>query len=373
MSLLRVFVMLPRQLDAERWQERFAQGTVPDRTPYGYHFAEEMGAKVTFSRPTPTPKGPLGFLDKAVKRVLGFDLRHAWKNRDLLFSNNFDVIWTHTEYEHLAISALSSVFKKISPPVIAQSIWLIDEWNRLSSMKRYLYQHLLKRSAVATFHSPDNLAVARRLRLASRAELVCFGISLDSYPLQQPCLKFDAARPIRVLALGNDRHRDWKTLFEAVCARPEFELRVGSSKWPQALTAENIHVASMSQEQVRSAYEWADCVVVPLKKNLHASGLTAVLEAVASGVPVIATQTGGLQAYFDDDAVTYVAQGDATALRNAIKTFADEPSMAIQYAVKAQKQLSARDLTTRGFAQRHVLLSERLIKDVAPHSTYFLN
>ena len=365
MSLLRVFVILPRNLDATGWKERFAHGEVPDQSPYGYHFAEALGAKVTYSRTTPTPFGPLGFLDKAVKRLLGFDLRHAWMNRDLLHSKNFDVVWTHTEYEHLAIQALNLVLKKTGPPVIAQSVWLIDEWRRYWIPKKILYRYLLKNLTVATFHSPKNLAAAKQLQVAPRAELLLFGISLDSYPIQPPRQKFNSSRPIRVLSLGNDRHRDWTTLFDAVGGQSEFELRVGSTKWPSKLLATNVQVSAMSQEQIRSSYEWADCVVVPLKKNLHASGITAILEAVACGVTVIATQTGGLEAYFDDDAISYVEAGDAGALLSAVKSLANDPVQAVQFAANAQQQLVERELTTQGFAQRHVRLSERLIKDQA--------
>ena len=362
MKSMRVFVMLPRALDAMLWHERFDQGAVPDKTPYGYHFAEEMGAKITFSQPTATPGGILGFVDKAVKRLLGFDIRHAWNNRESLLGTRFDVVWTHTEYEHLAIAALRAIFRGTAAPVIAQSVWLIDEWDRFLSVKRQFYRFLLRHVAVATFHSPENRTIADSRRIVSPTELVLFGISLDSFPLRIPRLKFDSPRLIRVLALGGDRHRDWKTLFDALGGEPGIELRVGSSSWPHSLKADNIQASLMSHEQVRAAYDWADCLVVSLKDNLHASGITAILEAVASGIPVVATLTGGLQAYFDNDAIAYVAGANPVLLLEAIQAMAKNPSAALDRAVVAQEQLVTRELTTRGFALRHVRLSERLIK-----------
>lgn len=361
MKPLRVFVFLPRSLDAMAWKSRFVRGEVPDKTPYGYHFAEEAGALVSFSRPTATPGGLLGLIDKGVRRVLGFDLRHAWGNRTALTGTDFDVVWTHTEYEHLACAALRMLVARRGPPVIAQSVWLIDQWRRWSKARQAIYRMLLKRSAIATFLSPENASFAERLPLPLPCAFVLFGISLDAFPLNQPRVRFEAGRRIRVLALGNDRHRDWKTLFEALGGKADCELRVGSSTWPRAFTADNVCVGSMTQEEVRSAYAWADCVVVPLLSNMHASGITAILEAVSLGIPVIATRIGGLEAYFDGEAMAYVAPGDEQALRAAVRRVAAEPAWALGMAVAAQRELVERDLTTRGYAMRHVCLSERLL------------
>lgn len=363
---LRVFVMLPRHLDTLRWQQSFLQGTVPDKTPYGYHFAEELGAQLTFSAPTATPNGVMGLVDRAFKRLLGFDIRHVWQNRAGVLGNKHDVIWTHTEYEHLGIAALRWLMRKQGAPVIAQSVWLVDAWPKFWMPKQWLYRALLKKSAVATFHSTKNNAIAKATFTGTPTEVVQFGISLDSYPLQAPCIRFEPNRPVRVLALGNDRHRDWATLFEALGGLPEFDLRVGSGTWPKSFSATNTHAGSMKQAEVRAAYAWADCVIVPLKPNLHASGITAILEAVATGVPVIATLTGGLEEYVDDTGVHYVPLGNADAIRGAVRALAADAPAALERAINAQKQLVKRSLTSRGFAHRHVALSHRILQNATP-------
>jgi glycosyltransferase involved in cell wall biosynthesis len=360
--LIRVFVLLPRHLDVVAWQARFVRGEVPDRTPYGYHFAEELGASVTFSVPTPTPSGVLGLLDKAFKRLLGFDLRHTWRNRQAVFDGRFDVVWTHTEYEHLAVAMLRKLFSKQGVPIVAQSVWLMDEWSRFFWVKRTILRWLLKSTDVATFHSPLNLALAKQIGIASRQELVRFGISLDSYPLCEPVSRFAAGtRPIRVLTLGNDRHRDWSTLFAALGKVDDFELRIGSSTWPKAYGGKNIQSGPMTQSEVQAAYAWADCVVIPLKRNLHVSGLTTILESVALGLPVLATATGGMEAYFDSTAISYVPQGDQNALREAIINLSAHADKALLMAQNAQRQFVKLDLSTRGFAYRHMAISYELL------------
>src|SRR3569623_3286662 len=93
---LNVFVLLPRNLDVESWSSLYEQGLVPDRTPYGYHHAEAMGCALTWSRPTKTRRLG-GLLDRAAKKLHGFALQHAWRNRRAIFDPKVDVIWKQTE------------------------------------------------------------------------------------------------------------------------------------------------------------------------------------------------------------------------------------------------------------------------------------
>jgi glycosyltransferase involved in cell wall biosynthesis len=359
---LRVLVFLPRALDVEAWADRFARGEVPDATPYGYHFAREFGCELSFASPTPTWRGVAGLFDKAVKRVLGFDLRHVWSQRHLLDVQRFDAVWTHTEYEHLAIGLVRKLQARVCPPVIAQSIWLIDEWPRWSALRRWAYRRLMSGAEVATFHSPLNETEARRQGLAQSVAIVEFGISLDSYPLvrRELPVTLDDSRPIRVLALGNDRHRDWATLSQALGGNPRYELHIGSTSVAPALVKSNMTVGPMTQAQIVAEYAWADCVVVPLRFNQHVSGLTATLEGVAMGVPVVAARAGGLDHYFDDHALGYYRIGDADNLRQAVDALANEPGLARRRADAAQQRLTERQFTSRGFAWRHVQLSHRL-------------
>jgi len=100
---------------------------------------------------------------------------------------------------------------------------------------------------------------------------------------------------------------------------------------------------------------------VPLHENLHASGLTAVLEATARGVPVVATRAGGLDHYFDDDGIAFCAPHDAADLWRAIDALATQPDRRAAQVANAQQRLLARRYSSEGFAMRHVELSRRLV------------
>ena len=370
---LRVTVLLPRHLDVVAWSQRHARGEVPDATPYGYHHALQQGCSLSFSRATPTWPGALGLVDRALRKLLGFDLRHVWANRALLHPGRADVIWTHTEYEHLGVGLLRRLGVP-SAPIVAQSIWLVDEWSRWSGVRRRLVRWLMRDAEAATFHSPLNMVRARELDLGERQVIVDFGISLDSYPIatERPQAVLDGTRPLHVLALGNDRHRDWETLAQALGGRDGVELRIGSSHFPERLAQPNISAHPMTQAEVVANYGWADLVVVPLHENLHASGLTAVLEATARGVPVVATRAGGLDHYFDDDGIAFCAPHDAAGLWRALDALVTTPGRRAAQVASAQQRLLSRRFSSEGFATRHVELSRRLVgagHEPAPVST----
>ncbi|HTU54495.1 MAG TPA: glycosyltransferase [Acetobacteraceae bacterium] len=359
----KVFVFLAYVFDAEKWRKRVAQGEIPgmnDALPYGYHHAAGGGWSIEFSKDA--DEGAIGRLARrALMRVFGFDLIHAWHNRRSLLSAH--VIWTHTEREHLAALALFVLLgRRKRPKIIAQCIWLFDRWHRLSAPRRAVYRWLLSRADVVTTHSRSNLAIAREVLPASRSELLLFGCTCaeDLRPIHREPVH----RPIRVASLGGDMHRDWATHLSAFAGRPGFELRIGASRARLRVEEgmENVSVReARSVGEVRELYDWADIVVVPLKENRHVSGITVILEAVASGVPVVASDVGGLRDYFAEGEVCYVPAGDPVALRGAVRRLARDEERRAAMAAAAQRRLVEGRLTSQGYALRHRELSEEIL------------
>jgi glycosyltransferase involved in cell wall biosynthesis len=65
---------------------------------------------------------------------------------------------------------------------------------------------------------------------------------------------------------------------------------------------------------------------------------TKLLEYVAMGLPVIASDLATFRAHFDDEAITYVPGGDPDALADAIAAFAADPGRASRRAAAARRQ-----------------------------------
>lgn len=362
---IRVFVHLARGFGADRWRAKWERGEIiglNERLPYGYFWAEQHGCAIEYSQDA--PEGRLGqFLRLGLRWLLGFDFVHAWRNRRGI--RNAEIVWTHTESQHLAVLLLLIGCKPPHrPKIIAQSVWLFDAWARLWAPRRRLFARLMAGADALTVHSPANLLQARALFPRQRSELVHFGVSADGMT-RRPLRR--AHRPFRVLSLGNDRHRDWATLVAAIGASPGYELRIVAPRLSAALarTPNVTHVRPTAQDELLALYDWADLVVLALKPNLHASGITVVEEATVFGVPVVCTETGGLSAYFTEPEIRYVPPGDPERLREVIAALSRDDAERCRMVDRAQRRMVEAGLTSRGFARRHAELSRELVRPPA--------
>ncbi|HEX4210215.1 MAG TPA: glycosyltransferase family 4 protein [Candidatus Binataceae bacterium] len=327
--------------------------------PYGYHYAQGDGWSIVCSQDR-QENIAVELIRRALGFILGFDLVHAWRNRDALRSA--DVVWTHTEREHLAAALLLSLSRHRPPKLLAQCIWLFDNWGGLSTPKRALYRYLLSYADIITTQSPEDLNLARTLFPAQPAACILSG---GAVKWMRPPRKAPVHRPVRLAALGNDMHRDWHTLLRAFGGRSEYELVIASRKLARRhlRNAPNVRLASAETEaDVHQLYQWADIVVVPLKHNRHVSGITVIFEGIISGLPVVSTDTGGLRAYFSDDEIAYVPLNAPEAMRGMVDLLCADHARRLMMTANAQRRMLTGELTKQGYAKRHRNLTEDLLR-----------
>ncbi|MBW4473859.1 MAG: glycosyltransferase family 4 protein [Stenomitos rutilans HA7619-LM2] len=156
----------------------------------------------------------------------------------------------------------------------------------------------------------------------------------------------DKARPI--IASAGLELRDYKIL-AAATADLNVDVKIsGFSRdaVPLAKSFPKTLPANMS----RRYYEWAelvqlyrdaDLVVVSLFQGDASSGITTLMEAMACGRPVIATQTNGLADYLQTPGtVIPIAPGDSNGLKAAIAYVFAHPEEAEAQAKRAYQMIS---------------------------------
>jgi glycosyltransferase involved in cell wall biosynthesis len=270
-------------------------------------------------------------------------------------------VWTHTETEHLALGLLKGLRLPL-PPVIAQSVWLVDRWPAQNKVRRTVYRWSLRHAELVTTLSPVNAGILSRT-IGKEVRFIPYGVKTDPW-IDLPAVPRGDG-PLRVLALGNDMHRDWDSLRAVARAGTgEIEVRVLTRQLSQEFAT---GIPSMTITQARSVTEtaasfaWADVVCLPLHPNLHASGITVVLEAAAWSKPCVVTDTGGLDAYFSADEVSFVPVGGLPeAWLTALRTLGS-PDAAGQLVAAMRARVAADDYSGAGFAARHVAMSRDLL------------
>ncbi|WP_160006281.1 glycosyltransferase family 4 protein [Rhizobium sp. 18055] len=359
---IEIFVHLATAQDAREWARKWDDKTlvgINDPSPYGYSRAEKMGCRVTFSQAMPEWFGQR-MLRLAVRSLFGFDFIHAWRNAHLM--KGADAVWTHTESQFLAVAALLRLRgnEKKRPRLIGQAVWLFDNWKKLSFVHRWIYGWLIKDLDVLIIHSEENARIARELFPKTRVELVLFGI-----PNERPePLRIQTSGPIKVLCLGNDRDRDWKTAIRALGNQAGLELTIVSSSAKRHLTtnAPNIRIITVSNNtELRALFAESTLMLVPLKPNMHASGITVVQEAALLGLPILATDTGGLRSYFDDESVVYVPPHDADAILAAVRRIGGQPELRERLALAAQTRATSGEIGCDRYICRHVELTSDVL------------
>lgn len=145
-----------------------------------------------------------------------------------------------------------------------------------------------------------------------------------------------------ILSPGRDPGRDYGTLLKAVSDLP-IEVKVTAKtehlKKAGVLTP-NVHQYDFSNLELRDQYARAKIIILPLKTtpaSNNAMGCSTVVEAMAMGKAIIATDTQTMQSYITNGVNgILVPAGDEHALRRAIEHLLSDTEKRKQLGVKAR-------------------------------------
>jgi glycosyltransferase involved in cell wall biosynthesis len=326
-----VMFRLSGRFDVDEWQRRHALGEVPDAWPYGFDRMAAHGVQVT---PAPAFSG-----SAQVARVMRGFGRYEWlESRPASTAPDVVLCWD----ERVGVPTSWYARRGGGPKVITGVIWLTDE-KRTSRVHQLLGGSALRRAHRVFTLSSAQIPVLRDAFGVSDRHLLHlpFGIDTDFFT------SGGEPTPGLVVGAGNDRHRDHATLVAAVAqvarTQPDARLELATAQ-PIDVPAElGVRHDALSHVQMREMYRRSSVAAVSLVPNLHVSGVSVVLEAMACGRPVVVTETPGMRDYIVNGVTgLLVPPNDVSALAAAIGELMTDPQKAAEMGVAARRDVERR-------------------------------
>ncbi len=316
---MRLHIEYAHTLDADDWERRHAAGLVPNRLPYGLHWLRSHGVELDI-----LPAANSWVVSKLAGGIGrrasgGFDLVDAISDRR---RRRCDLALCWDERTGVPAALRSRVSGE--PPAAMGTLWMTDPYTRQNAVARRLSREGARRAALVWANTEEQLRV-----------LADWGVPKSRlHLLRTPGLDVEFWRangrvpePGLVVAAGNDRHRDHAFLVAALARlseggdggmRPRLEL-VTQQKVavPRDLGRRIDH---LPHHELRELYGRAAVVAVALKPNIHVSGSTVLLEAMACERPVVVTGMPGVTEYVaDGETGVVVPPGDEGAFAAAVR------------------------------------------------------
>jgi glycosyltransferase involved in cell wall biosynthesis len=157
-----------------------------------------------------------------------------------------------------------------------------------------------------------------------------------------------------VLSVGRDRDRDPSTLFEALeevkRVRPEVDVAVqtmASSTPPAGVRT----LPLMPHTELRKHYQAASVVAVATRPNVHVSGMTVALEAMATARPVVISDTNGMSDYVEHGVTGLLVEPqNAESMAAGILNLLANPEKSSEMGEKGREKVELHH-TTQGMAR----------------------
>jgi glycosyltransferase involved in cell wall biosynthesis len=355
LSRVRAWVELTHYLDAAAWPARNAIGEVPGKTPFGIDELGHHGVDVVF-RPHLKGRVRNAVARRARARLGELEYFEALMTHRSSLRRSADVVLCWDEFTGIPAATLPGR----RPPVVSGVQLLTDPSGRSKSFLKRA-RAAIDRMAAVFVQSHGQIPVMRDEWGVPERKLrfVPFGVDGTWFrPLA------DGVDRDLVASVGDDPHRDHETLIKALTEvrrrRPGTRLEL-ATQLDVDVPAElgTLHRGHLGPGR-RRFYGQASVVAVATRPNIHGSGMSVILEAMACGRPYVVTASEGLEGYVKHghDGLV-VPPGDVEIFASAVGALLADPERADAMGAAGRARLE-RDLTTDAQAQHLAAL----IKDV---------
>ncbi|WP_210649283.1 glycosyltransferase [Nocardioides sp. SYSU D00065] len=324
--------------DLDAWSERHRRGEVPARMPYGVDALSEAGWTLAGSRRAVAPRWSRA--RDVVEHRAGFPVEQAL--RGAREARRSDVVLALLEQQGAAASVLrrAKVPPYASTPLVVWSCWLADDLRSADAERR---RHLRRRfdgADLITHLSRHETEIFTDLGIGEeRLFPVTYGVSHEYY------VPGDGPRDVELLAVGQDRGRDYGTLFEAVRGT---DLVLDVVCKPENLAdldvPANVRVHGVVPlPDYRRLLQRAQVVVVPTRDLAYPTGSSVALESAASGACVAVTGTRAMRDYFTDTVDSrLVGEGDVDGWRAVLTELREDAEQRRRLGEAARASVATR-------------------------------
>ena len=324
--------------DIPQWRQRYLDGLAPAPLPYLVDSLARADFELDF---------PGGFTKSAgaqarrwLARKAGFPLEATL--RGARFARHVDVVIALLENEAIFPSLLRNAHLPpySNVPLVIWSCWLGDQLTRVDAETRRTLQRRFAKADLITLLSRHEVEIYLEAGFSAEQLFpITYGVSHTFYTPD------DSVRDISVLAVGQDRGRDYRTLFDAVSGT---DLVLDVVCKPENLTGisipDNVRIhGTVSHVEYRSLLRRAQILAVPTIEMAYPTGSSVALEASAAGCCVVASRTRAMADYIaHGTAGVLVPVGDSEAWRETLLELASDTTKREQLGAGARASIESK-------------------------------
>ena len=282
--------------DLRAWRDEYAAGAAPAELPYEVNALRRADVDLVVRSNFNSP-----FVDR-IRRKVEHRTQYsvALPIRGMASAPSVDVVVALLERE----GAMPSIMRRrrIPPysrlPLVIWSCWLADDIRAASPEQREVLRQRYSGADLITHLSRHETSVFTDAGFPEdRLFPVTYGVSHRYYVPGD-----ESERDIDLLAVGQDRGRDYATLFAAIA---DTDLTLDLVCRPENLAGlripDNVRVlGTVPRAEYRRLLRRAKVVAVPTQVLTYPTGSSVALEASSSGCCVVATNTPAMADYIAD-------------------------------------------------------------------------
>lgn len=301
------------------WEKKWETNEAFDILPYGYCLAENEKVKIDYIMLSKFEKKVL-LNSKFLMKIYFYLIKTPYR------SSKYDAIWTHNDRETIYMGVLKSipVIRRFIPEVIGNIIWLTDEKIKGNKLK-IIIKSLSKIDRIVVLSRNQIKILEEKFYVdKEKIKFVTYGLNKAVYSdiasINKP--KGIVEKGEYILMVGTDVHRDI-SFFKNITKRFKNEIFIFATNNNQYLNdtyGENVITMKCSLSEMKWLYKNCKYVILPLKRNTHASGCTTLIEAALQRKAVVTTDMPGLDDYYlNEITVEAVKENDLEEFEKAMR------------------------------------------------------